>query len=444
MDPGLNRRGFIAAASAAGASFCVRTGSASEDKPALLGGQPIRREPFPSWPVVGGGAEKALLDVLHSGKWYRGDGKRVMEFEAAFAEMIGVRYCVAVANGTSALHTSLAALGVGPGDEVIVPPYTFIATVNAVLLQYALPIFVDTDPDTFQIDARKVEAAMTERTAAIIPVHIGGAPADLDTILAAAGKRNVPVIEDACQAHLAEWRNRRVGSWGATGCFSFQVSKHINSGEGGAVTTNDADLAARCRGFHNHFRGLSEIGEIAKLSGRSCNLRMTEFQGALLKAQMAKAEEQASIREQNARYLTGLLKEMPGIRPMAMHEGVTRSAYHFFMFRYQKEAFEGLSRPRFIQALSAEGIPAFGGYGGPLNKQPFLRAALASRAFRKIFPKEVLDGWEERNQCPVNDRLCDEAVWLMQRLLLGTRRDMDQIAEAIRKIRTHAAALAKA
>ena len=170
--------------------------------------------------------------------------------------LTGAKHCVATANGTSALFASLAALGIGPGDEVIVPPYTFIATINAVLLQYALPVFVDTDPETFQIDARKIEAAITERTAAIMPVHLGGNVADMDAILEVARKHKLPVIEDACQAHLAEWqRQEGRARWGATGCFSFQVTKNLSSGEGGAILTADAELAERCYAFQNNNRG---------------------------------------------------------------------------------------------------------------------------------------------------------------------------------------------
>ncbi|NLH14982.1 MAG: aminotransferase class I/II-fold pyridoxal phosphate-dependent enzyme, partial [Phycisphaerae bacterium] len=187
------------------------------DKPALLGGKPIRTAGFPSWPVIGQTEDKAWMEVLHSGKWFRGYGQEVNRFEEAYAKLNGAKHCVATANGTSSLWAVLEGLGVGPGDEVILPPYTFIATLNVVLLQYALPIFVDSDPDSFQIDARKIEAAITERTRAIMPVHIGGSPADLDAILAIGAKHKIPVIEDACQAHLGQWRGRNLGSLGTAG-----------------------------------------------------------------------------------------------------------------------------------------------------------------------------------------------------------------------------------
>ncbi len=201
MKNSLDRRSFLATSAAASALAVTSASSAEEDKPALLGGKPIRHEHFPSWPRFDQRDEKNLLDVLHSGKWFRGGGECVNRFEAAFANLTGAKHCVATANGTSALFASLAAIGVEPGDEVIVPPYTFIATINSVLLQYALPVFVDTDPESFQIDARKIEAAITDRTTAIMPVHLGGNVADLDAILEIAAKHKIPVIEDACQAH---------------------------------------------------------------------------------------------------------------------------------------------------------------------------------------------------------------------------------------------------
>ena len=281
MKAPVDRRQFLATATAAGAALNLATTAAAKETPALLGGTPVRREPFPGWPRVDDQDEKGMIEVLRSGHWYRGAGDVVNQFEAAYAELTGAKHCVAVANGTSSLITSLAALGVGPGDEVIVPPYTFIATVNAVLLHHALPVFVDTDPETFQINARKIEAAITDRTAAIMPVHLGGSVADLDAILEVARKHKLPVVEDACQSHLAEWRNRKVGTWGSAGGFSFQNSKNLTSGEGGAILTNDGELAERCYKFQDNSSGRRGSGDHASLlGGRGANLRLTEFQGA--------------------------------------------------------------------------------------------------------------------------------------------------------------------
>ena len=456
MSKTISRRSFMTSTAVAGAVAATRPAAvesadvgaptvvaAGGDKPALLGGAPVRTTPFPSWPVVDEREEKALLDVLHSGKWFRGSGQTVTRFEEAWASLTGARHCLATANGTSALFVSLAGLDVGPGDEVILPPYTFVATVNVILLHHALPVFVDSDIETFQIDAGKIEDAVTDRTTALLPVHLGGNACDLDAILDIADRRKVPVLEDACQAHLGEWRGRKLGTLGAAGCFSFQASKNLNSGEGGAILTNDEALAERCYAFHNNSRPRRGGGPGFSYGDTpGANLRLTEFQAGLLLAQMTRLEEQSRTRDENARHLTEQLDAIPGIRPARRHEGCTRNGYHLYMARYQPEEFEGLPRARFLEALRAEGVHCSGGYS-PLNKEPFLRATLESRGYRRIYPPEVLAEWEERTRCPVNDRLCEEGVWFGQTMLLGPRQDMDDIAAAIRKIRASALALAK-
>ena len=443
MKQQVTRRNFLGAVVAGGALAGAHPGharAALQASPALLGGTPVRKTPFPSWPVADAREEEALLGVIRSGNWFR--GQHVGAFEKAYASLTGAKHCLAVANGTSALLTSLATLGIGPGDEVIVPPYTFVATVNAVLMMHALPVFVDSDVQTFQIDARRIDQAVTDRTRAIVPVHLGGAAADLDTILPAAQKRGIPVIEDACQAHLAEWRGRKVGTYGTFGCFSFQASKNLNSGEGGAILTGDDGLIETCYRFHNNSRGRRNTGNDFSYRSTGANLRMTEFQAALLTAQMTRLEAQARTRDENAARLTGLLKQIPGITPARMYEGCTRNAYHLYMFRYDPAGFSGLPRAAFLKALGAEGVPASSGYS-PLNKEPFLEDALATRGFQAIYSKAVLDAWRERNRCPQNEQLCSEAVWLGQTMLLGPPRDMEDIAEAVRKVQSHSAVLAR-
>lgn len=437
--PRPTRRQILRTASAAAAGAGAARPARAAEKLAVLGGAPVRRGSFPSWPVIGTTDEKMLQEVLTGREWFRYTGKYVKQFEETWAANLGARHAVAVNSGTSALITALNALGIGPGDEVIVPPYTFIATVNAVLLQHALPIFVDSDIETFQIDASKIEPALTSRTACILPAHIGGSAADLDTILPLARKRGLPVLEDTCQSHLAEWRGKKLGTLGELGCFSFQASKNLNCGEGGAVTTGSPELYARCMGFQNQgiARGLPASPE----PSAGCNLRMTEFQGGLLLTQLARLEEQARLREENASYLTKQLREIPGIRPARMYEGCTRNAYHLYMFRYDAREFAGVPRARFLQALAAEGVPASGGYTA-LNRQPFLKNTLEKRGFKAIYSPRQIAEYHERNQCPVNDRLCEEAVWFTQNMLLGSRTQMDQIAEAIRKIHGAAGTLA--
>ena len=411
--------------------------------PAILGGVKTHPAPFPSWPVFDQTEERAILDTLRSGNWYRGTGKMVDQFQQACAHLTGARYCLAVANGTSALLASLSALDVEPGDEVLVPPYTFVATVNVVLQHRALPVFVDTDAATFQIDARKIEAAITPRTRAIVPVHLGGSACDLDAILPIAERRGIPVLEDACQAHLAEWRGRKVGTHGKAGCFSFQASKNLNCGEGGAILCNDEDLFERCYSFHNNGTGLRRRIPTFSYDSSGANLRMPEFQAALLTAQMTRIEAQAATRTSNAKYLTSMLDQIHGITPARMYAGCTRNAYHLYMFRYDKSQFAGLPRAAFLKALAAEGVPASGGYR-PLNTEPFLKEALSARGYQRLFPAKALAEWEERNRCPVNDRLCEEAVWFSQTVLLAPRRSMELIADAIRKLQVNADRLPKA
>lgn len=457
MKDHISRRHFLETASLAGAGFSLampqlsgRHGSAyaaevAMGKPAKLGGQPVCADGWPGWPVQDETEEKALLGTLRSGQWYRGSGKAVSRFEDAYEKLTGAKHCLATASGTAALYTVLGALDIGPGDEVIIPPYTFVASYNVVVLNYALPVFVDSDIESFQIDANKIEVAITKETKAIMPVHIGGSPADLDKILQVAGKHKIPVVEDACQAHLAEWRGRKVGTWGLAGCFSFQASKNLNSGEGGAVLTNDDQFAEVCYNFHNQGRARQVTGYNFSYSGtRGSNLRLSEFQGDLLVAQMSRVVEQSDRRNENALYLTKLLSEIPGIKPAKLYDGATRSAYHLYMFRYDPSQFAGLDRAKFLAALSAEGVPCSGGYG-VMNKDDYVSGLVKSRHFLKLYGEKRLKDWLARNQdCPQNEKLCGEAVWFYQTMLLAERSKMDQIAEAIRKIQKHAAELAKA
>lgn len=447
MEPtNLHRREFMQAASAGAATLAL--GATSSARPAgkstlaALGGTPVRKEAFPSWPVIGKNDREAWQRVLEEGKWCRLNGRYADTFEKVYAELMGTPHCIATSSGTSALVTSLNALGIGPGDEVLVPPYTFVATINVVLLQHALPIFVDSDRQTFQMDANKIEAAITPRTACIIPVHLGGNVADMDAILAIAKKRSIPVIEDACQSHLAEWRGKKVGSLGNCGCFSFQASKNLNSGEGGAVLTHDEALAEKGWTFHNNGNSRGRRRSEITYTPGGANLRMTEFQACLLLEQMTRLQDQSHTREENAKYLTQQLEQIPGIQPAKMYGGCTRNAYHLYMFRYDPSAFAGASRSKFLKALNAEGIPCSSGYS-PLNKAPFIEQAIQSRAYKAIYPAERLQAYSQNNHCPENDRLCEEAVWFVQTMLIGKRSDMDQIADAIRKIQANAADLAK-
>lgn len=404
--------------------------------PAILGGEKVRTKGWPKWPIWNPQTdEEQLLRIIRSGVWSR--DKLVAEFEKKWAELIGAKRCLAVVNGTNALIASMVNLGIGGGDEVIVPPYTFIATVVAIIQTGAMPVFVDSDPETFQIDTKKIEAKITPRTRAILPVHILGLPADMEQIMVIAKKHNLFVVEDACQAWLAEINNKKVGTFGHAGCFSFQNSKNLPIGEAGAIVSDDDEFMDRCYSYHNYGNPygtvVGEVGAGTILAGTK--LRLTEYQAAIGLAQMQRLEEQTAKRNENADYLKNKIKKIPGILPYKLYKGVTRAAFHLFPFRYKKEMFKDLPRETFMKALNAEGIPASGGYS-PLNKMPYIDNAFKSKNFQKMYSSEMLDynKYMEQNQCPANDRLCEEAVWFSQSMLLTEKSDMDDIETAIWKI----------
>jgi perosamine synthetase len=411
------------------------TGTAS-GLPAITGGQAIRTKPWPEWPMWNPSTDEELvLKVMRSGIWSRAD--IVTEFERKWAQAIGAKRCLAVVNGTNALITALSQLDIGAGDEVLLPPYTFIASAQAILQTGAMPVFVDIDPDTFQIDPRKIEEKITPRTIAIMPVHILGLPADMIKIMAIAKKHNLLVVEDACQAWLAEIDNRKVGTFGNAGCFSFQNSKNIPMGEGGAIVSDDEVFMDRCYSYHNYGNPygslIGEVGSGTVIPGNK--LRLTEYQAAIGLAQLTRLEEQTTTRSSNAEYLRSKIKEIPGILPYRLSEKATRAAFHIFPFRYKKEEFKELSREGFLKALLAEGVPCSGGYS-PLNKMPYLENTFKTQNFRLMYQEDLLDyrNYMERNQCPVDDQVCTEAVWFTQNMLLGDKSDMDDIAAAIDKI----------
>jgi dTDP-4-amino-4,6-dideoxygalactose transaminase len=301
-----------------------------------------------------------------------------------------------------------------------------------------MPVFVDIDPETFQINPDKIEAKITSRTRAIMPVHILGLPANMERIMEIAKKHNVLVVEDACQAWLAEINHKKVGTFGNAGCFSFQNSKHLPFGEGGAIVSDDEKFIDKCFSYHN--MGLPYGGVIGAVGTGSVMLgtkiRITEYQAAIGLAQLGRLDEQTTKRNKNAAYLKAKIKDIPGIVPYKLYNNVTRCAFHMFAFRYKKEEFHGLTRTKFLEALTAEGIPNLTGYAPFLNKQPYLNNAFQSKNFQKMYPAEMLDfdKYKELNDCPENDILCDESVWLMQNLLLAEESDMDDIVKAIEKL----------
>ncbi len=436
----IKRRKFLATASA-GAVAAIASATLPEygltnntsNGLALFGGKPVRTKGWPKWPQWDRDAEEEILSVLRSGNWFRGRGNKVSQFEEKYAEMMGAKRCLATSSGTTALLVALHVLGIEAGDEVIVAPYTFIATYNVVFLSNALPVFVDTDQETFCMNPDKIEERITERTKAILPVHILGLPADMDKINAIAQKHNLVVIEDACQAWLAEYQHKKCGTIGDLGCFSFQNSKHLPAGEGGAVIGNSNELLDKCQSFHNCGRPYGSVKGTSNYPTRGSNRRMQQFQAVILMSQMKRLQKDADTRLENALYLTSKIKDIPGIIPYKLSNGATRSAYHLYPFRYKKEFFNNLPRKKFLAALKAEGIPCAGGYG-PQNKDGLIEEALTSRGYQRLFSKERLKRYREENHLPNNDQLCQEAVWFFQNMLLGTKADMDDIADAINKV----------
>jgi dTDP-4-amino-4,6-dideoxygalactose transaminase len=396
------------------------------EKLAIEGGTPLHPTPFPSWPQWGEQEEQALAQTLQSGKWWAPEGSQVKRFEDEFAAYHGARYGVAVTNGSAALEVVLRAAGVDWGDEVITTPYTFIATPNACLLVGAIPVFVDVLPHSWNMDPQQLEAAITPRTKAILPVHIGGEPADLDGIMAIARRHGLVVIEDACQAHGAIWQGRKVGAIADMGTFSFQASKNITGGEGGMILTNEERWAEKCWSGSNV--GRPRQGEWYRELALSSNYRLSEWAGAVLRAQLGRLEEQAQLRASNAAYLAEALSEVEGLDPLPGDPRVTRSAYHLQKILYQPEAFGGRPARAFGQAMLAEGIPLTAGYSEPLSRAESVVQRIAFMRAKLGLPDAPPP------PCPVAEVACARGVWVRQNALLGSRADMDDVVRAAQKI----------
>ena len=401
---------------------------------AINGGERVRSTGLGvRWPICDEREVAAVTEVIRSGMWNCSRGGKVNEFEQTFAEFCGARHALCLTNGTAALEVALRAAGVEPGDEVIVPPYTFIATASAVVMIGGIPVFVDIEPGTLNIDPAKIGPAITERTKAIVPVHIGGRPADMDRVLDVARRHGVKVVEDACQAHGAEWKGQRVGTLGDLAAFSFQASKNINAGEGGAIVTNDEELFLKCYSLVNV--GRVPAGEWYQHEFLGSNYRMTEFQGALLSVQRSRWEEQAGQRERNAALLESLLAEIDGVSALDPDARITRNAWHLFSFRYYGDCFGGASKTAFVKAVGAEGIGVSGGYT-PLHTTGLFRRFAEQLQATGFCGGRAID--YAALDLPATQNACDnEACWLAQSALLGPEQDMHDIATAIRKVRDH-------
>ena len=388
--------------------------------PALLGGKPITKSAdWPTWPPRLDGLNEALAAVVERDQW----GVRsetIKKFEERFSAYHDSKYGLAMANGTLALTAILKALKIGPGDEVILPAYTFIATAAAIIDVGADPVFADIDPDTFNLDPIAAEKLVTARTRAIVPVHVGGNPADMTAFNEIAARHALQIVEDAAQAHGAIYLGKKVGSLGKAGFFSFQSSKNMAAGEGGIVLTNDRSFYERLYPVYNCGRSLDGAwyGHISP----GMNYRLSAFQAAVLLCQMKHIGKWVRQRESNGVYLEELLHEIPGISCARREADTERNAYHLFIFTYNDQQFNGLSKARFIKALQAEGIFATEGYQ-PLHHLSFME--------------------HSGPRLPVTERVCRQGVWLRQTQLLAERGMMDKIAAAIRRIHAFSAQIAR-
>ncbi|MDQ3009869.1 MAG: DegT/DnrJ/EryC1/StrS family aminotransferase [Acidobacteriota bacterium] len=402
---------------------------------ALRGGTPVRTKPFTAWPIYDEREARGLQTVLESRNWggypYPNDYAR--EFGKRFAEHHSAKYGVAVTNGTVSLELALQAAGIGAGDEVIVPAYTWEGTAAAVLFCGAVPVFVDVDIDSYCLDAALVEQAITERTRAVIPVHLGFRFADMDAIMDIAAKRGLFVLEDCAHAHGSLWQGRGAGSIGHAGSFSFQTSKLMTAGEGGIVTTSDINLADQVIRLANCGRPArrESIGE--PMLGH--NYRMTEFQAVVLLAQLDRLDEQTTLREQNTRLLEEGLKQIGGISLLPRDSRITRQASYHYVFKFHPKDFGGIHRNAFVAALNAEGIHCDG---------RFYEAVYKSSLFQ--FSAEKFPAWANSRRdfhCPVAERAgYEESVWLPHQIFLGKNEDVADVVSAIEKIKINVAELA--
>jgi L-glutamine:2-deoxy-scyllo-inosose/3-amino-2,3-dideoxy-scyllo-inosose aminotransferase len=403
-------------------------------KLAITGGEPLRKTPFTAWPIAMKEESLALEDVLTSTRWggQPFPGKHAAAFARKFAEFHTAKFGQCVNTGTVAIQAALKAIGILPGDEVIVPAYTWEGTVGPVLLLNAVPIFVDVDPDTYCLDAKLIEKAITPKTKAILPVHLGMRFADMDEILRIAAKHKLKVIEDCAHAHGGTWKGRGAGSMGDLGTFSFQSSKLITSGEGGAVITNNLEYMELVQSYINAGRASLTDQYHHRIIG--FNYRLGEFQAAVLGAQLDRLPEQSKIRETNMKHFEARLQGTPGIGLLKPDPRITRLAPYGYVIKYFSEKAKGIPRAAFVAALQLEGIPCDGLFYEPVYKSslfPVNSADFPALSWGREKPLDLRTMFS----CPESERAAySEAVWFPHQHFLGTTQDVDAIADAIHKV----------
>lgn len=447
------KRGSVATSSAVLAASTagplLAASNADATTPAVLGGTKARAKPWPTWPAWDSANDAEVTKVLHGTTWSR--NKLVKEFEEKWAEKMGAKHCLAVVNGTNALSASFMVMDLNPGDEVICAPYTFSASLLGVLYKGAMPVFADIDPQTYQMDPVKLEAKITPRTKAILPVHICGYASDMERIMEIARQHKLQVVEDVCQAHMSAIKGKNLGTFGTTGCFSFQTSKVMPIGEGGAIITDDAALYDKLYSYHNYGYKTNILpGSYDNIAAYILGnkIRMAEYQAAIGLCQLRKLDEQTQRRNENAAYLMPKLAAIPGITPVKPYPNVTRLSYYMLPFIYNEAEFNGLPRAEFVKALAAEGVPASPGYPKyPIYTQEFIHEMFKTEVYRKFYTSQELDweGYKARNECPGLMKTFDTSVWLSTTgMLLGSKADMDDVARAVEKIHKNSAKFKRA
>ena len=398
-------------------------------KLALEGGRPVRREKFPEYHAIVDQREiRAVTKVLRSKTWRR--GPVVEQYERDLEKYFGVKHALAVSNGTAALHVAMAALGLGPGDQVITTPYTFLASASASLYQNAIPIFADIDRDSYDLDPSQTERAITDRTKGIVVVHLAGHPADVDSFREIAEKHGLWIIEDTAQASGALYKDRQAGTIGNIGTFSTVDGKIMSTGEGGFCLTNDDELAQKMGSIHNFYRAHA-TSNIYEFYGIGYNYRMTEFQAAIGIEQLKKLDRMVEARRRNAHYLTKHLREIDGVSPPS-EAPWAKHAFYYYALRMDTAKL-GVTRDQFEKALSAEGIPI----------SPSRATTLVHRS--QVFLRRIGYGgadypWSSSNidysalRFPVAEAVDREVFWLTDALPILTRKDMDDIVAAVEKV----------
>ncbi len=398
---------------------------------AIDGGPKTKTTPFGTGNPFGARERKEIGDVLASGDLFYFTGGKTEAFTRAAADYFGKRFCAAGSSGSAAVHAAVASLGIEPGAEVITSPITDLGSLIGILYQNLVPVFADLDPHTCNMTAETIERAVTPRTRAIIVVHLAGNPAEMDDILAMADRRGIPAIEDAAQAFNALHRGRKAGTMAPMGCFSTNFTKHMNTGEGGLVITDDEERYYTLHNFLDKFYDRHDRG--VRLERLAPNYRITELQSAVGIAQLEKLDGITGRRSELGERLTRLVADVPGITPPLVHDH-NSSSYWFYMFRVKPGGIT-VDRDRFAAALRAEGIPAKAGY---IPRPVYCERAFTEKRFFPggVWPAEVVAGrtYEyRRGLCPVAENILDTAVVLpMSEFFTDT--DIDETAAAVLKV----------